>query len=318
LNRIDTFYQFGHSNNSILGGNLKLSDETLVEKYNIYGGVPRSIFTRMDTENTDDLNAAIKSFDALKLISYVKENGAVREEKYSHRVLCMVPREENYRSNFYLDFLSKHIAELVIEKVEGDSLRALCKFSIAHANDDSGSTAVVRGRIFEMLCHKWFKQIDEFNICCRSLTDVLNRIQINPKQMVILRFSKLEDIKDIACGCWTYCRPNSGTFGALDAFILDTINMKCYGLQMTINLDHGIKAQPMKYFLIWLNELKIQNEKVNWKFFFVFVVPSSKEPQFPKQSIRTKTDNTHTKPGDLADIDQYVAAVDVFYDKFIN
>ncbi len=67
----------------------------------------------------------------------------------------------------------------------------------------------------------------------------------------VLRFAKLDDIP-LDIECITYCQPSSGTFGALDSFILDIAGKKCYGLQMTLNKDHGIKHKPLLKFLTWL------------------------------------------------------------------
>ncbi|KAL7683696.1 hypothetical protein Plhal304r1_c040g0118681 [Plasmopara halstedii] len=45
---------------------------------------------------------------------------------------------------------------------------------------------------------------------------------------------------------------------------------------------------------------------------FGFVVPSNLEPHYLKQTIRTKTDEIHQKPGTVANVNQFVAALDVF------
>jgi hypothetical protein len=118
----------------------------------MFGGVPRFIFTDADVFEKGQLTLATNSFDALKVISYVKGK-TVREKDYSHRVLAMVPSED-FRSISHLDFLSKYVAERIVENVTGDSINEISAFFVANSGDDSGLTAVVRGRIYEMLCHR--------------------------------------------------------------------------------------------------------------------------------------------------------------------
>jgi hypothetical protein len=65
----------------------------------------------------------------------------------------MVPSED-FRTILHLDFLSKHIAEKTIAKVTDDSIHEISSFFVASLGDDSGSTSVVRGRIYEILCHR--------------------------------------------------------------------------------------------------------------------------------------------------------------------
>jgi hypothetical protein len=73
------------------------------------------------------MKQAIASFDALKIINYVKGGKSVRDENYSHRILEMVPDRITFQVHFHLDFLSKYIAEEVIAKVETDSFCVLNK-----------------------------------------------------------------------------------------------------------------------------------------------------------------------------------------------
>jgi hypothetical protein len=91
------------------------------------------------------MKQAVASFDALKIINYVKGGKSVRDENYSHRILEMVPDRITLQADFHLDFLSNYIAEEVIAKVETDSLETLSAFLIS---DDSESTSVIRGRIY--------------------------------------------------------------------------------------------------------------------------------------------------------------------------
>ncbi|KAF4034770.1 hypothetical protein GN244_ATG13221 [Phytophthora infestans] len=128
------------------------------------------------------------------------KNDAVREKDYSHCVLEMFPTQADFRAHF------------VIGKVHGESLGRVSEYAVVHDVDDSGSMAVVRGKVYELLCHKWFSVHMQRTLHFRSLCSATLH--------------------------WTYNWPTSKTFGALGALIWDG-HSKCDGLQMTLNAYHG-------------------------------------------------------------------------------
>ncbi|ETP50913.1 hypothetical protein F442_03873 [Phytophthora nicotianae P10297] len=275
--------------NSLLPVELKLAKDELLSRYDRFGGIPRFVFSQAMDRTEAKIKSAIASFSALDVISYCRKNDAVREKDYSHCVLEMVPTQADFRANFYLDFMSMHIAEAVIDKVHGDSLARVLEFAVVHEVDDSGSTAVVRGKVYELLCHKWFSMHMQRTLHFRSLCSAtLDDVTI-PKEMEML---------DVLPA-------NIKSFGALDAFIWDG-QSKCYGLQMTLNADHGIKAAPLNKFLKWLKEAGD-----TYQFYFTFVAPSKIATSYRKQSTTTATGAVSKTPGASAKVDQFVAALDV-------
>jgi hypothetical protein len=297
--------------NQLLQDDLKLSEIDLISRCSKHGGIPRFIFTTHEIENNNDLNGAIRTFDSLKIINITKESQPVRSNEYSHRVLEMVPDNVNFHSSYHLDFLSNSIAEKVVAKLNEDSLRKISEFAIAHSNDDTGNTSVIRGRIYEMLCHKWFNLNREKNVQLRLLGSNEHTDLLIPGNMPMVPFSTLDTIRDFPRGM-TYYRPMSRTFGAVDALILDVENTRCYGLQMTINENHGIKAAPLNSLVNWLDDsgIKIEN------FYFCFVVPSSLSTKYKTQRIITQKNEIHLRPGKTTKVKQYVIKLDVFKDVF--
>jgi hypothetical protein len=97
-----------------------LAENSLIERFDIFGGIPRFIFTDAQIDEKEELTKAINNFDALKVLSYAKGR-TVREKDESHRILCMIPSED-FRTILHLDFLSKHIAEKIVDKVTDDSI----------------------------------------------------------------------------------------------------------------------------------------------------------------------------------------------------
>jgi len=287
--------------NVLLDDGLKLAEDVLISRYDEFGGIPRFIFTSTEPEDGEELSKAISTFSALDIISYAKSNHPVRDGNYSHRVLKMVPTLEIFRAKFHLDFLSKYIAEQIVSRVTEESIQKVSEFAIAHADDDSGSTSVVRGKIYEMLCHRWFSLHKQRTLQLRPLSSG-GIWDIFWGEMPTERFSSLDEIKPPKK--WTY-RPTSKTFGAVDAFVI--LGNDCIGLQMTLNQNHGIKVAPLNTFLEWLKGVGIAEDQ----FHFAFVVPSHLVGSFKKQTIRTTTNSVTKKSGATATVKQYVAPLDV-------
>ncbi len=82
----------------------------------------------------------------------------VRENEYSHRVLCMVPNG-NFRAVAHLDFVSKYTAEKVVDNITHDCLHQISALCYANHGDEGAATASLRGRIYEMLCHRYISNV---------------------------------------------------------------------------------------------------------------------------------------------------------------
>ncbi|KAG1697169.1 hypothetical protein DVH05_017554 [Phytophthora capsici] len=291
--------------NSLLQDDLNLSDDVLISRWNKFGGIPRYVFTQNEREETAELQHAVSSFSALRIISFAKSKSAVREQNYSHRVLQMVPSEKDLRVDFYLDFLSSHIAETIIDQVDQESIQKVSEFAVAHDGDDSGSTSVLRGKIYELLCHKWFSLPKQHKLVLHPLGDGHASVDVSlPRELKTVRFSALAEIETVESG--VYYRPTSKTFGALDAFVF--VGNACYGLQMTRNRDHGIKGAPLNVFLKWLTGVGVPANRL----YFTFVVPSQFKSEYKKQSIQTASNSDSQRPGAAAKVNQFVASLDVF------
>jgi len=271
-----------------------------IEKFKKFGGVPRLIFSDIDDEE-EALDEEIRNFQASKIISYIKDK-TVREEKYSHKVLCMVP-DENFRTIRYLDFISEYAAEHVINNIYADSRQELSEFFAANIREASAMPSTLLGRIYEMLCHKILKNggID-LHFTGRDGISVTLKL---PKDVTHQSFTKFDDIT-LDTQALVYYVPTFSTFGALDSFIIDRKTMRCFGLQITINRDHGIKRKPLCDFLQWLEDQGIPN------FYFGFMVPKHLASNYPKQVIRTSANMATIKPGKIDDLKQYVVPLDIF------
>jgi hypothetical protein len=301
--------------NELLDDKIKLADEVLISRYYKYGGIPRYIFTDTDLENNSKLNEAIGSFDVFDILSYAKSGLLARDVRYSHHILEMVPSNSDFRAAYYLDFLSKDIAERAVNRVKADSLKRLSEFAIPQSNDDSGSSCTLQGRIYEILCHRQFKlrkQEHNLKLCLLGSKEHVE-LTIPADMPAIVHFSTLADIPVLSPGL-TYYQSKSKIFDAVDAFILDGDNKRCYGLQMTLNRDHGIKALSLKNFVFWLKSKGIAKEHL----YFCFVIPSALAPSFQKQKILTNSKKIHQRAGNLASMAQYVILQDVFIESMLS
>lgn len=114
-----------------------------------------------------------------------------------------------------------------------------------------------------MICHQWLsmgtQQTLSFRSLCSQFGDQMElRNDLNlkfPANMQIVRFSTLEEIRQVLSNALTYYRPKSSKFKWLDAFILDGKTHTCFGLQMTTNVDRCINARAIKRFLQWLKSV---------------------------------------------------------------
>jgi hypothetical protein len=283
---------------------VQLSESVLIERFDMFGGIPRFIFTDSQDYEKDQLTLAINSFDALRVLSYAKGK-TVRESDYSHRVMCMVPSND-FKSISHLDFLSIYIAEKIVDKVSDDSINEISSFFVASTGDDSGTSASTRGRIYEVLCHRRVKRglTLTFRLIGSKKKKEIVTLEV-PAGVQVLRFSKLEDIPLDVKGI-SYCQPLSRSFGALDSFVLDITKKKCYALQMTVSKHHGIKREPLLSFLKWL-----KNMDIDFDFIFGFMAPKHIADEFPKQDILTRANAVHQKPGNLGNMKQYVVPLDI-------
>ena len=104
-----------------------------------------------------------------------------------------------------------------------------------------------------------------------------------------------------------YCTPIASNFACADSFLVVKINDEklFVVLQMTINLNHGIKAKLMLDLLKWIDP--------SYSVCFVFVVPyDDLATQFTVQKFLTVKNTVHQKPDvSLTKMQQYVTAVDI-------
>jgi hypothetical protein len=106
-----------------------------------------------------------------------------------------------------------------------------------------------------------------------------------------------------------YCIPIASNFGCADSFFVDKLDDKklFVVLQMTINLNHGIKAKLMLDLLKWVDP--------SYSVCFVFVVPyDDLATQFTFQKFLTAKNTIHQKQKpdvSLTNMRQYVTSIDI-------
>jgi hypothetical protein len=296
---------------------MALAGVDLYKRYDKYGGIPRFIFSNSGSEETIDalLFKAIDSFHANKILNVVQQGSLLDANYHSDKVLCMVPEQENCHARYHLDFLSANIADSIIGKMQSESFSAFSEFYSANLNDTSSATNTLIGRIYETLCHRWFRRSQFIELSIVSLTDDALNTTIQLSELKYELFSVLEKIT-IVQGCCTYYQPRSMNFGALDAFVLDSRNpeeYKFYGLQMTINMCHGIKGAPMKKLMDWMNTQRTKNfPGIKFTFSFIFLVSTELFDGFKQQAFKTKESKDYVHQAQFANINQYKYCLDVF------
>jgi hypothetical protein len=291
--------------NELLEAEWALSDEELQQRYDRYGGVPRYIFYAPRNSN---MKNEIEGVDAARLINWVadvRKAGALPSDRYSHKILEMKPLHDNFISDYSLDFLSTDIGQAVVNKLERKSLGELSAFAVAHMSDKMA--APLCGRIYELLSHRWFLEERAKTLLIRQLDSSDEEALNIPDDMELYWFHKLSDITGFSSERWGYYRPHSETF-ALDAFIVAPSKHVCYGLQMTMNKNHGIKSKGIRDFLHDIERLGYAIAT----FKYVFLVPSKLAPEYTLQSLQTAKDTETKQPGELERLRQCVAPHNLF------
>ncbi|KAF1328443.1 hypothetical protein FI667_g6802, partial [Globisporangium splendens] len=300
--------------NSLLDGRLRLSDDVLTARYDKFGGIPRFIFAATELGHGAALHQVIQACSALDIIQRAKSGRSVREANSSVHVLQVVPDRSDCRALFHLEFLSEHIAKQVAAAIRQSDLKMVSKAVIAplaHADSVSERASPinkVRDKMYELLCHRWLTRSQQRTLHFRSLCPQSSGgFELKfPTDLEIIRFHNLDDVTFPPDRLTCYQPRSSRTFDALSAYIVDPIHSKCYGLQMTLEAHGGVNVKPIQTFLEWLGS--------DFEFYYGFVVPSSLEPRFSKQTVQSSTDSPI--PGaDLPKLEQFVAPCDPFQPK---
>ena len=275
-----------------------LSSEEFYTEFLLFDGIPRFVFGK---DYRSDMRQAVYSDDVRDLFSFVKSKSPVRDKHYSHLLLKMCPTSESLQLDFYLDFLSDEIAVRLYNRFEESCHDQLVSFMIDNMNDPN--TATVRGRFYEVFCHRRFgrgiqltgrhlESIDEFKL------DIADCVQVR-------YFSSLAEITELKAGEYEYFIPHSKSFGALDSFYWNGTN--CFTCQMTISESHPISHAKLKDFIRWFRGLS------SGEIFFVFVVPSRVAISFQKQQYITSSKTVMKRiASEILQISQYVVPLDEF------
>jgi hypothetical protein len=158
------------------------------------------------------------------MINLVSQAVSISEYKYSHRILEMVPTEDDFRTNYRLEFLSHHIGALVVAQLEAEGKQKFSAFLVAYLHDRSSMTSPLAGVIYELLCHSKIasKQRKALKLVFRPLTESETAepytIEV-PPDMDVVTFASVDEIVAVPTNM-THYKPAAKTVCALDAFVL--------------------------------------------------------------------------------------------------
>jgi hypothetical protein len=282
------------------------SREELEKLYFELGGIPRAIYNSEFWKQ--ERKSALESANSVKLTQIVQKDDPVQKDQFSHYILKLVPYKGDY-SKYYLDFASNEVVQLVSDKMANDSAEDLTSFFVL--NTSGHDLSVLRGRIFEKLAHRWF-YIDTLQkkVLARPLgKDQLSLDFFLPNDIEKISFSSFDDLDFIFQDDSRsfYCIPAASNFACADSFLVVKMHdIKLFVvLQMTINLNHGIRAKHMSDLLKWIDP--------SYSVRFMFVVPNEDlVRQFTVQKFLTVKNTTHSQPHiSLTEMQQYVTNIDV-------
>ena len=120
--------------NSLLPTDLRQSNEDVVNKVQLAGPIPRSVLLKATT--LEDLKSTIvstiNSGILLELLSFVSRQLPIKVNNYSNTLLMMLSKSDQRCavSNYYLNFLSTEISELILEAAKDEVLASFKKLHI--------------------------------------------------------------------------------------------------------------------------------------------------------------------------------------------
>ncbi|KAF9198323.1 hypothetical protein BGZ49_000879 [Haplosporangium sp. Z 27] len=286
-----------------------VSEKFMVELYNLIDGVPRYVLEKpgnqlhfdkkdLDTarkEACSRVEAALANLNnPLRLLQYFEQ--AKDSLQYSSRLLHRRPIG-NHR-HFELEWASNYILEKVYEAADDNTFNMILDRLV------NGKVGEDQGAMLK-ICIRRILRRGDCNFVARSLgvkkkQDITIAINANP---TVKFFDAFDVYKESMKGAlWI---PNSKTFACVDMLIAPN-----YLLQITTNVNHGIKSESFKALLKTLEEKEwIRSEK---DVVLIFVVPKAKAEEYKKQTFRIGANRVDPKPTkQLSNIKQYVLGVDL-------
>jgi hypothetical protein len=208
----------------------KISIESLRERYDYFGGIPRYVFGESQISLRGLVDEALKSSDIMGSTENLAKKNAFLDE-YSHKLLIVQPEGLDC---YKLAFASHHITAKVIEQFRANGSQKLREF-ISLAKGDA-VLSVVRGRFFEDIAH------DELckggNFAAKNLISKENmNIELDKRVISWYSTKKEKIIYESAVGEKPYSRPRSKNQGGYDSFD------DKYFFQMTVSDAKKVKLE---------------------------------------------------------------------------
>ncbi|RIA87921.1 hypothetical protein C1645_827138 [Glomus cerebriforme] len=291
----------------------KISNDNLLESYQLCGGIPRLIFKYTLFEIDKMITNSVNNIDT-NIFRYI---GTLSEgDDYSHNLVHIHTNEEPMdviinghtfvRSSYTsceLKFASAIVGDKVFARLKEFYKEETYKFVFASASvSPLGS---IRGYMFEIIAH------NELSAGKTFLTRSLEKHKKSQKKLELpqLTIKSCYTVDDIEYG--KYCKPVAKNFETIDAIYIG----KRYDLifQMTVGRTHDIKQHGYEL----LHE-KLGGKSANHTIRHYFVVPKDVYENFQKQPFTVKKEErgqtknvVNVKQWITERVEQYALLLDV-------
>ena len=197
----------------------------IVEKmYDIFGGVPRHLF-HISADKRDqvvwDLDSKCAQIEVTDILKNIEESTATECHRIFH-----YNTDDNYTKSG-TDFASPYVEEKIYESLSKQKEENLYRFLLKSAA--TPDVAVIRGKMFERLCHRLLPQGGEFTIRKLGMT---NGTPTDLQKRTSTSFHDLSELKPDH-----YMVPSSKRFPSVDAIVPPDI-----GYQMTVSKHHPLNV----------------------------------------------------------------------------
>ena len=276
----------------IVGKELKLDEQKVLELCSKFGGIPRYVLCTHPTRREQQLQELHTACEEMNSPDVLISIGA-RFTNNSHKVFHLIA-DQTY-TKACLDFASTYVERKVFASLKKTREDNVCKF--LEAASENLFFATLRGKMFESHSHETLPQEGEVIMqrLQKQSHDVTFPLKLQCRTTMF--FSTLEEVARSENRAF-YMRPYTANFMSFDAVI--PCEKSVY--QITVSNMHPVKAAGLTNIMVACGWAELS---------LVFVVPNDTFKFFPFQTITGKlADNLTVKQYALCiDLKNYCKAV---------
>jgi len=244
--------------------------DKVLERFQRWGGIPRFVLEKFDTDSQNELDEAIARTNVKQLKRFVGRIDG--PDELSHKIIHIDVAPDFSKQGII--FASCYVEQKIVVMLQEQFKEKLVSFM--KASEGIGIYGALRALLFEPIAHNILQRGGTFN--CRPVGEAkVEKIQLPPTNLCLV--NQMDQLKQLKKD--QYSRPISKTWAAVDSWIVPD---KFF--QMTTATSHPIAA---KHLDDMLQQLHLQEEN---RIRLYFVVPAEHFQSFTEQRYEVKKKNS--------------------------